>query len=678
MLEMFKQLHSKAGFRSIKFRLLSYILLCSTIFAIVITGIQLAWDFREDVSLIENNFTQIEESFLQPIATSLWNLDSEQVEVQVEGIINLPNMQYVLVKEMLGRSEVPLVVRGKVAEQYDIQQTFSLIYQGELVGTLMVAASLEQVYNRLIERSVVILVSQTIKTLLVSFLILLIISHVVIRHIARMSDYARKLDLDNLDTTLKLEGRSPNSPGKKDELDALAYTLNEMGKKLRIELQARLSANELLAHEQDFSKTVINASNAVIVTLDPELLITNVNPAGIMLTGYSQTEMEGKKWAKLFCSEDKREQIESELLSRRVIEDREVAIEDLAGHQSILLWSFVPFYENSQVVKIIGFGHDVTKLKLVQKQYKELNESLESIVSERTESLEKTNQQLVEAFDELKQTQTTLIESEKMASLGNLVAGVAHEINTPIGISVTAGSFLQELSKQLRKKVAEQKLSRAFLNEVTDNLDESSNLLLNNLRRASELIGSFKQVAVDQASESCYNFNVKDNLEQVITSLHHKIKRCPCEVEIDCDPHLTNFSYPGCFTQIYSNLILNSINHAFDNWEGEKKISITIKLVNRFLQIDYRDSGRGIEPEILAKIFEPFVTSKRGKGGSGLGTHIIYNLVVQMFKGTITCESQLGQGSHFQLLLPFNEVVNQENKTVDISEPKADKAEIKE
>jgi len=660
MLDAFKKLNSKAGFRSIKFRLLSYILLCSTILAIMITGIQLAWDYRADVSLIENNFSQIEESFLQPIATSLWNLDAEQVEVQVEGIINLPNMQYVLVKEMLGRSEIPLVVRGKATEKYDIQRSFSLIYQGELVGTLLVAATLEQVYSRLIERSVVILVSQTIKTLLVSFIILLIIHHVVIRHLVRMADYARKLDLDNLDSTLKLEDRNQNSFGKKDELDALAFTLNEMGKKLRNELQARLSTNEQLAHEQDFSKTVINASNAVIVSLDPELIITNVNPAGIMLTGYSQTEMEGKAWSQLFCSEEKREQIESELRSRRVIEDREVSITDLAGHNSILLWSFVPFYEDSKVIKIIGFGHDVTKLKLVQKQYRDLNNSLETMVSERTESLEQTNQQLVSAFDELKQTQNTLIESEKMASLGNLVAGVAHEINTPIGISVTAGSYLLELSKQLRTKVLEQKLSRSFLNELTDSLDESSNLLLNNLRRASELIGSFKQVAVDQASESCYNFNVQDNLQQVLTSLHHKIKRCPCEVIIDCNPNLNNFSYPGSFTQIYSNLILNSIIHAFDSWDGEKKIFITIKVVNRFLQIDYKDTGKGIEPEILNKIFEPFVTTKRGSGGSGLGTHIIYNLVVQMFKGTITCESKLGNGVHFQLLLPFNEAANQE------------------
>ena len=654
MPKLLNNITSKAGFHSISFRLLSYILLCSTIFAAVITLIQLSWDYKEDVHIINNNLSQVEESFLQPIATSLWNLDAEQVEVQIEGIMNLPNMQYVLVKEMLGKTEIPLVVRGTAAQEYDIQREFNLVYQGQIVGTLMVAASLDQVYKRLIEKSLVILISQTIKTLIVSFIILLIIQHVVIRHLTTMAEYTHHLDLDNLDSNLVLNRRKKDRDrSKEDELDTLANTINHMGAKIKSELKARALAKEQLSHEQDFSNTIINASNAVIVTLSPELIIKNINPAGVMMTGYSQAEMQGKSWASLFCSEDKRSAIESELLSCRVIEDREISIIDQAGHQSILLWSFVPFYEETKVVKIIGFGHEVTKLKLIQKQYKQLNDKLEEKVSERTALLEKSNRQLVAAFNDLKLTQHTLIESEKMASLGNLVAGVAHEINTPIGISVTAGSYILEQSKQLKKNIKNQKLSRSFLNTFTNNLDESSNLLLNNLKRASELIGSFKQVAVDQSSESCYNFNVKNNLEQVLSSLHHKIKRSPCEVEVDCDPELENYSYPGSFTQIYSNLILNSINHAFDDWDGERKIQIAIKVENQFLKIDYSDTGRGIEPEILAKIFDPFVTSKRGKGGSGLGTHIIYNLVTQMFNGTITCKSELDKGAHFQLLLPY-------------------------
>ncbi|HGY1339641.1 TPA: sensor histidine kinase, partial [Aeromonas salmonicida subsp. salmonicida] len=234
-----------------------------------------------------------------------------------------------------------------------------------------------------------------------------------------------------------------------------------------------------------------------------------------------------------------------------------------------------------------------------------------------------------------------------------LVAGVAHEINTPIGISVTASSYLQERVADFKLHIDSKQLSRSYLNEFTVNLDESMQLLQSNLRRASELIASFKQVAVDQSSEARYNFSLADNLHQVVVSLGHKLKKAQCEVDIQCDPKLSIFSFPGSFTQIYSNLILNSINHGFDNWDKPKKITIKVEQEGEELLINYSDNGRGIPPEILPRIFDPFVTSKRGQGGSGLGTHIIYNLVVQLLKGRISCVSEPGNGAQFHIRLPI-------------------------
>jgi signal transduction histidine kinase len=124
-------------------------------------------------------------------------------------------------------------------------------------------------------------------------------------------------------------------------------------------------------------------------------------------------------------------------------------------------------------------------------------------------------------------------------------------------------------------------------------------------------------------------------------------------VDIQCDPKLSIFSFPGSFTQIYSNLILNSINHGFDNWDKPKKITIKVEQLGEELMIDYSDNGRGIPPEILPRIFDPFVTSKRGQGGSGLGTHIIYNLVVQLLRGRINCVSEPGNGAQFHIRLPI-------------------------
>ena len=204
---------SKAvGLNGLSYRLLSYILICSTVLALLITVLQLAWDYNKDVTVIEASIGQIEASFLQPISASLWNLDEEQVKVQIEGIMNLPNMQFVMVKEMLGNSEVPCSPRGGAAPIRHLPRVHPEL-SGEVVGKLFVAASLEQVYQRLIEKSVLILVSQTIKTLVVSFCILVIIYYLVIRHINRIVSYAQKLSLDRLAVELTLEGRPcPASP----------------------------------------------------------------------------------------------------------------------------------------------------------------------------------------------------------------------------------------------------------------------------------------------------------------------------------------------------------------------------------------------------------------------------------------------------------------------------------
>uniref|UniRef100_UPI003BA30A34 ATP-binding protein n=2 Tax=Aeromonadaceae TaxID=84642 RepID=UPI003BA30A34 len=574
------------------------------------------------------------------------------VKVQIEGIMNLPNMQFVMVKEMLGNSEVPLLTQGVERESYDISREFNLTYQGEVVGKLFVAASLEQIYQRLIEKSVLIMVSQTIKTLVVSFCILIIIYYLVVRHINRIASYAQKFNLDRLDMELELEGR-PLPRKKPDELDTLVATLNQMRTRLRDELLARHQAVEQLQQERDFSATLINSANMVICCMEPDLTIASINPAAILLTGYHQQELLQHNWLDLFVSSAQRQELSNILSAEGSLADKVVIMHDQQAHELVLQWTFVPFYEGPNLKYQIGFGYDITQLKKVEREIIQLNEQLEGKVAERTRSLSEANTQLGKAYDDLKQAQQTLVESEKMASLGSLVAGVAHEINTPIGISVTASSYLQERVADFKSHIESKQLSRSYLNEFTVNLDESMQLLQGNLRRASELIASFKQVAVDQSSEARYNFSLADNLHQVVVSLGHKLKKAQCEVDIQCDPKLSIFSFPGSFTQIYSNLILNSINHGFDNWDKPKKITIKVEQQGEELLIDYSDNGRGIPPEILPRIFDPFVTSKRGQGGSGLGTHIIYNLVVQLLRGRIHCASEPGNGAEFHIRLPI-------------------------
>jgi signal transduction histidine kinase len=267
-------------------------------------------------------------------------------------------------------------------------------------------------------------------------------------------------------------------------------------------------------------------------------------------------------------------------------------------------------------------------------------------------SLQIKNEELAKTLQTLQATQAQLIESEKMAALGNLVAGVAHEINTPIGISVTAASVLVEDTQEFSKRYQTNQMKRTDLEAFLETAIESSNMILSNLKRAAELIQSFKQVTVDQSSEVQRSFKLKDYLEEVFLSLVAELKKTKHKVALEGDETLTLNSYPGALSQIITNLVMNSLNHAYD--EGETgEIRLNFHQNGQRIIIQYQDDGKGISSENINKIFDPFFTTNRSKGGTGLGLHIVYNLVNQKLKGTIQCESQVGIGTRFIINLPI-------------------------
>ncbi|MBE9186220.1 AAA family ATPase [Microcoleus sp. LEGE 07076] len=274
----------------------------------------------------------------------------------------------------------------------------------------------------------------------------------------------------------------------------------------------------------------------------------------------------------------------------------------------------------------------------------QFNQNLEKLVQQRTSELSQT-------LEDLKSAQNKLVESEKMAALGGLVAGVAHEINTPIGIGITAASLLAEKVTKFFELYSKGQIKRSELEKFLDTAMQSSNMILSNLTRAADLIHSFKEVAVDQSSELKRTFNVKNYLEEILTSLTAKLRQTKHKIEIKCDESIVLDSYPGVLCQIVTNLVLNSLIHAYDA-ENEGILAFDFKLEGDRLIFEYADNGKGITPENLTKIFEPFFTTKRGKGGTGLGLHIIYNLVTQKLKGTVTCESQVNKGTRFMIEFP--------------------------
>ncbi|MBF0274923.1 MAG: AAA family ATPase [Nitrospinae bacterium] len=275
------------------------------------------------------------------------------------------------------------------------------------------------------------------------------------------------------------------------------------------------------------------------------------------------------------------------------------------------------------------------------KLYEEINEynkTLEVKVEERTK--------------ELKESQEKLIQSEKMASLGGLVAGVAHEINTPIGIGVTSASFFNDQAKLIKKAIEEDSLKKSELSKFIDISLQSSDLILNNLNRTANLVKSFKEVSADQSSFDKRKIFLGSYLEQILLSLKPELNKKKHSTEVICPEDIEVHTYPGALAQIITNLVMNSIKHGFENTISGL-ITITILKEKTGIILRYQDNGQGIPEENIKKIFEPFFTTKRNQGGTGLGLHIVFNIVTQKLLGEITCESIVGQGTIFTIKLPL-------------------------
>jgi signal transduction histidine kinase len=251
----------------------------------------------------------------------------------------------------------------------------------------------------------------------------------------------------------------------------------------------------------------------------------------------------------------------------------------------------------------------------------------------------------------LEQARDRLVQSEKMAALGQLVAGVAHEINTPVGVALTAATYLGERTTEFARLFSENQIKRSDLQAYVELADESAKLLNYNIQRAAGLIKSFKQVAVDQASEQHRGFELKSYLEQLIASLAPEVRKAGHNLSLDCPDGIEMASFPGALAQVLSNLVANSIAHAYDKG-AHGTIALSAKNQGETVELTVTDNGKGIPKENLARIYDPFFTTKRGEGGSGLGLHIVFNIVTETLRGHIDCRSSVGSGTSFTATIP--------------------------
>jgi signal transduction histidine kinase len=257
-----------------------------------------------------------------------------------------------------------------------------------------------------------------------------------------------------------------------------------------------------------------------------------------------------------------------------------------------------------------------------------------------------------EAYHRLQLAQDRLVEQEKLAALGALVAGVAHELNTPIGNSLLMASTLRDASRDFIQRAQAGGLRKSELQAFCEGSDASTSLLLRSLEQATNLIASFKQLAVDQTSDQRRRFDLAQTVEEVVMTLASRIRREEHDISLDLQPGLILDSFPGPLGQVVSNLVLNAMLHGFAGRKGgHMRLSVQAMGPDQVL-VDFSDNGAGIPPEHLRRIFEPFFTTRLGQGGSGLGLHICYNIVHSLLGGSIRVQSVMGEGTRFLIELP--------------------------
>jgi signal transduction histidine kinase len=273
-------------------------------------------------------------------------------------------------------------------------------------------------------------------------------------------------------------------------------------------------------------------------------------------------------------------------------------------------------------------------------------------IGSREQALRRAKERADTALTELQQTQTELIRAEKLASLGALVAGIAHEINTPLGIALTTATVIEDEARRFGLLAGEGTLRRSDLQRFVDRMAEGSRLLFTNLTRAADLVQSFKQVSADQASGERRRFGIKAWLHDLLTSIGPVLRKSGHHVAIEAPKDFVVDSFPGALAQVLTNLIMNSVVHAYAPGEAGHMTLTLSEARPEHVRLVFADDGKGIPPELHGKIFDPFFTTRRSKGSTGLGLHIVYNLVTAKLQGKLSLESEVGKGTRFVIDLP--------------------------
>ena len=607
---------------SIGRKFIIYILLFSSLVTLITSSLQLYFDYSRDISSIEERLNDIQTSHLRSIVTNLWLYNEESVQVQLEGILALPDMQYLCIDIQDEQS----ISVGQHRNDRTISRSYPLVYNHKgkkiTLGTMRVEASLTSIYQRLRDRIFVILATQSVKTFMVSMFIFFIFYYLVGRHLKVMAAYTAALNLKALDTPLKLD-RPDLPPEKSDELQQLVNSINLMRRKLTTDISRQLKTEEILREKEEQVRLLLNSTAEAIFGLDRDGNCSFCNPSCIKLLGYGEeSELIGKNMHQLIhhSKADNSEYPIEECRIYQVFHDEQVSHVDnevlwRADGSSFWAeyWSH-PILKDGTIIGVVVTFIDISARKAAEKEKKELSIQLQ--------------------------------QAQKMEAIGTLAGGIAHDFNNLL----TAILGYAELA-MLDLPQKEQK-ARKDINEV-----------IRAGTRAGELVKqilTFSRKADNKLQPLTVHLVVKEALKLLRASIPSTIELHE-QIDNSCGSVLAD---PTQFHQIIMNLCTNAY-HAMRETGGILAVelsrieinSIDSKVQNlsmnpgHYIKLQVSDTGTGMSRATIDRIFEPYFTTKAKEEGTGMGLALIHG-IVKNYGGHISVYSEPGQGTSFQVYLP--------------------------
>jgi len=519
-----------------------------------------------------------------------------------------------------------------------------LLLQDNLVGTVNFGLStndLEQARDEVMLQGGAI----SLFGLALGVLLFYAFTHGIGRRLQALTGQSTQIALGDYNQALPVQGN--------DEIAVFAQSINAMSAALR-ERVAQLERSELrLVESEARFKTLFDMAPLPLTVSDRDGRIVAANRAVLATFGEAARELVGKRSDEVdfWASPIERDRIWNMYVADGAVHGAIAGVLLPDGSVgSVAIWSSSLVLDGRPA--IIWALLDLTEELNAKRELKDLNVSLESRVRERSAALERANSDLSAALDSLQRTQHELLAAEKMASLGSLVAGIAHELNTPIGNSLLASTALRDRVTEFDRHVAAGALRRSELTAHLEEVRMASNLIAGSLHKAAELIASFKQIAVDQTNDQRREFDLLAAVHDTVATYMPRLRQAGCEVVLQIPDGLKFDSYPGGLYQILNNLINNTLKHAFEHRQDGV---ITISGEDEgdgIVQLMFTDDGAGMGEEVLRHVFDPFFTTKMGQGGTGLGMNIVYNIVTGALGGRITIESAPGVGTAVRMLLP--------------------------